>query len=92
MKRRQTFRLYPTGQQEKELSRLFGCTRVVRNHFINIMREAHDKGISLSFNDAEKAATTQLKRTKGYEFLTEVSAVALQQTARNTTRSFREFF
>ena len=38
VKRRQTFRVYPTGQQEKDLSRLFGCTRVVRNHFINIMR------------------------------------------------------
>lgn len=92
MKRRQTFRLYPTGQQRKELSRLFGCTRVVRNHFINIMRDAYNQGTSLSLNDAEKAATTQLKRTKGYEFLTEVSSVPLQQAARTTTRSFREFF
>ena len=92
MKRRQTFRLYPTGQQKRDLSRLFGCTRVVRNYFINTMREAHDKGISLSLNDAEKASTTQLKRIEGYEFLTEVSSVALQQAARNTARSFREFF
>lgn len=92
MKRQQTFRLHPTGQQEKELSQLFGCTRVVRNHFINIMREAHDKGASLSLNDAQKAATTQLKRTEGYEFLAEVSSVVLQQAARNTARSFREFF
>lgn len=92
MKRRQTFQLYPTGQQERDLSRLFGCTRVVRNHFINIMREAHNQGTSLSLNDAEKAATTQLKRTEGYKFLTEVSSVPLQQAARNTARSFREFF
>lgn len=92
MKRRQTFQLYPTGQQERDLSRLFGCTRVVRNHFINIMREAHNQGTSLSLNDAEKAATTQLKRTKGYEFLAGVSSVPLQQAARNTARSFREFF
>ena len=92
MKRRQTFRAYPTGQQEKELSRLFGCTRVVRNHFINIMREAHDQGTQLGLGAAEKAATTELKRTEGYEFLNEVSSVALQQAARNTARSFREFF
>lgn len=92
MKRRQTFRAYPTGQQKKEFSKLFGCTRVVRNHFITIMRQAHQNGEQLSFNTAEKSATTALKRTKGYEFLTEVSAVALQQAARNTTRSFREFF
>lgn len=92
MKRRQTFRLYPTGQQKRDLSRLFGCTRVVRNHFINIMRDAYNQGSPLNLNDAEKVATTQLKRTKGYEFLADVSAVALQQAARNTTRSFREFF
>ncbi|MGX0118217.1 putative transposase [Corynebacterium otitidis] len=92
VKRRQTFRVYPTGQQEKDLSKLFGCTRVVRNHFINIMREAHDQGTALGLGAAEKAATTQLKRTEGYEFLNEVSSVALQQAARNTARSFREFF
>ncbi|MEL4211926.1 RNA-guided endonuclease TnpB family protein [Corynebacterium bovis] len=92
MKRRQTFRVYPTGQQEKELSRLFGCTRVVRNHFIATMRQAHQHGVTLSLSAAEKAATTTLKRTEGYDFLNEVSAVALQQAARNTTRSFREFF
>lgn len=92
MKRRQTFRVYPTGQQEKDLSRLYGCTRVVRNHFINIMREAHDQGTPLGLGAAEKAATTELKRTEGYEFLNEVSSVALQQAARNTARSFREFF
>lgn len=33
-----------------------------------------------------------LKRTEGYEFLAEVSSIALQQAARNTSRSFREFF
>lgn len=92
MKRRQTFRAYPTGQQKKEFSKLFGCTRVVRNHFITIMRQAHHNGEQLSLNAAEKAATTALKRTKGYDFLTEVSAVPLQQAARNTSRSFREFF
>ena len=92
VKRRQTFRVYPTGQQAKELSRLFGCTRVVRNHFITIMQQAHRQGDTLSLSTAEKAATTVLKRTEGYGFLNEVSAVALQQAARNTTRSFREFF
>lgn len=92
VKRRQTFRVYPTGQQEKDLSRLFGCTRVVRNHFINIMREARDQGTPLGLGAAEKAATTELKRTEGYAFLNEVSSVALQQAARNTARSFREFF
>ena len=92
VKRRQTFRVYPTGQQKKDFSKLFGCTRVVRNHFINIMQEAHKQGTPLSLNDAQKIATTQLKRTEGYEFLNEVSSVALQQAARNTARSFREFF
>ncbi|RRO97067.1 transposase [Corynebacterium bovis] len=92
VKRRQTFRAYPTGQQAKELSRLFGCTRVVRNHFITIMQQAHRQGDTLSLSTAEKVATTTLKRTEGYGFLNEVSAVALQQAARNTTRSFREFF
>lgn len=92
VKRRQTFRSYPTGQQAKELSRLFGCTRVVRNHFITIMQQSHQHGGTLSLSTAEKAATTTLKRTEGYGFLNEVSSVALQQAARNTTRSFREFF
>lgn len=92
VKRRQTFRAYPTGQQAKELSRLFGCTRVVRNHFIATMQQAHQQGVALSLVEAEKAATTTLKRTEGYDFLNEVSAVAVQQAARNTTRGFREFF
>lgn len=92
VKRRQTFRVYPTGQQENEFSRLFGCTRVVRNHFIDLMRGAHHNGTPLTLSAAEKASTTALKKSPDFHFLAEVSAVALQQAARNTTRSFREFF
>lgn len=54
--------MYPTGQQEKDLAQLFGCTRVVRNHFINIMREAHGQGTQLGLGAAEKASTTQFFR------------------------------
>lgn len=92
VKRRHTFRAYPTGQQKRELSRLFGCTRVVRNHFINIMQDADKQGTRLGLGDAEKASTTLLKRTPGYEYLNDVSCVPLQQAARNTAKSFREFF
>lgn len=76
----------------KDLSRLFGCTRVVRNHFIDLMRQAREQGVTLSLHDAERTSATELKRHPDFAFLTEVGSVALQQAARTTTRSFREFF
>lgn len=92
MKRRYTTRVYPTGQQRRELAQLFGCTRVVRNRYITLMGQAHAAGTPLSCAQVEKAVTTELKKQEGFEFLQQVSAVPLQQAARDTTASYREFF
>lgn len=92
MKRRHTFRLYPNAEQQHQLSRVFGCVRVVRNAFISQMQSARKSGVTVSLSEMEKKVTTDLKRQEGYHFLSDVSAVALQQSARNTSRSFRNFF
>lgn len=67
------YRLYPTAKQEVLLNKTFGCVRVVWNHNVEMFNK-FDKNLT---EQGQALTTTQLKQK--YEWMSEVSAAALQQ-------------
>jgi len=67
------YRLYPTKQQEVLLNKTFGCVRVVWNHNVEVFNK-FDNNLT---EQESSLTTTQLKRK--HDWMSEVSAAALQQ-------------
>jgi putative transposase len=92
VKRAFRYRFYPTDVQAAELSRTFGCVRLVYNRALaertTVWRTEQRR---LSYADSS-AAPTAWKRTEELSFLTEVSCVPLQQTLRHLHTAFGNFF
>jgi putative transposase len=92
VKRAFRYRSYPSDAQAAELSRTFGCVRLVYNRALaertTVWRTEQRR---LSYTDSS-AALTAWKRTEELSFLTEVSCVPLQQTLRHLHTAFRNFF
>ncbi|MEU1716789.1 RNA-guided endonuclease InsQ/TnpB family protein [Nocardiopsis dassonvillei] len=92
VKRAFRYRFYPSDAQAAELSRTFGCVRLVYNRALAERTAAwHTEQRRLSYIDSS-AALTAWKRTEELSFLTEVSCVPLQQTLRHLHTAFRNFF
>ncbi|CAL9336588.1 IS200_IS605 family transposase ISTel3 [Nocardiopsis dassonvillei] len=92
MKRAFRYRFYPSDAQAAELSRTFGCVRLVYNRALAERTAAWNAEQRwLSYTDSS-AALTAWKRTQELSFLTEVSSVPLQQTLRHLHTAFRNFF
>ena len=84
------YRIYPTKEQQGVLNKTFGCCRFVWNNIL----DWRSKEYSLKGNKINYSATSkQLTKIKSeYQFLKDVSAVALQQTLRNQDVAFSSFF
>lgn len=67
------YRIYPTAKQEVLLNKTFGCVRVVWNHNVEMFNK-FDKNLT---EQEQSLTTTQLKQK--FEWMSEVSAAALQQ-------------
>lgn len=92
MKARYQYRIYPTPQQVKGLNQLFGCTRVVWNDALAIVK-AVPKGEKWPSNaDLQKLVITQAKKTAEREWLADVSVVPLQQSVQDLGVAFKNFF
>ena len=93
MKARYRYRLYPTLSQQISLAKLFGCVRVVWNdaliHCINEYRAGNKKP---SNGALQKQFITQAKKTEDREWLSEVSAIPLQQSLNDLDRAYKNFF
>lgn len=83
-------RLYPNKDQEVLLNKTFGCVRKVWN----VLLDKNLKGY-----EASKASTTPWKQDYNttalkpdYEFLSEVSAAALQQKSRDLKETYSQWF
>lgn len=84
------YRIYPTEDQQVLLSKTFGCTRVIFNHYLNEQQEKYkDKEKHLSNYDINKDIT-KLKDTK--EWLREVDSIALQMAAEDLSVAYENFF
>ncbi|KAM3104386.1 RNA-guided endonuclease InsQ/TnpB family protein [Phormidesmis sp. 146-33] len=88
MKARYQYRFYPTDQQRQSLAQLFGCVRVVWNDALAICKQS-EKFLGYS---KLSAMLTQTKKTEAREWLGSVSSVPLQQSLRQLSVAYKNFF
>ncbi|HSA50798.1 MAG TPA: RNA-guided endonuclease TnpB family protein [Yinghuangia sp.] len=92
VKRAYRYRFYPTGEQAAELSRTFGCVRLVYNKALEERTRAwFGEQRRVSYVESS-AALTAWKKTGELAFLGEVSSVPLQQALRHLQAAFGNFF
>ncbi|QQV91761.1 transposase accessory protein [Klebsiella phage vB_KpM_FBKp34] len=83
-------RFYPTQEQKILLAKTFGSCRFIYNHILAWRKEAYEKDKNkINFAEASRELT---KVKKEYEWLNEVSVVALQQELRNQEKAYSNFF
>ena len=92
MKARYQYRLYPTNQQKRLLSQLFGCVRVVWNNTLAYCQELYQQGEKKPKYTELSKRLTQIKKTKEKQWLTEVSSIPLQQSLRDLETAYSNFF
>ncbi|HET8841589.1 MAG TPA: IS200/IS605 family element RNA-guided endonuclease TnpB [Ktedonobacteraceae bacterium] len=91
-KRAYKYRFYPKEEQAHNLAQTFGCVRFVYNWALNKRKRAYfDEGIKLFTKDLS-AALTELKKAEGTKWLSDVSAVPLQQALRHLDTAYKNFF
>ncbi|MFI9824156.1 RNA-guided endonuclease InsQ/TnpB family protein [Streptomyces sp. NPDC052013] len=92
VKRAFKYRFYPTDEQAAELSRTFGCVRLVYNKALEERTRAwYGEQRRVSYVQSS-AALTEWKKTEELAFLSEVSSVPLQQALRHLQTAFVNFF
>ncbi|MCS7484217.1 RNA-guided endonuclease InsQ/TnpB family protein [Umezawaea endophytica] len=85
------YRFYPTEGQVAELSRTFGCVRLVYNRALEARTTAwRQERRRVGYGDTS-ALLTAWKRTQDLAFLNEVSSVPLQQCLRHQQKAFTNF-
>lgn len=92
VKRAFRYRFYPTHVQAAQLSRTFGCVRLVYNKALAARTQAWEQHRERVGYTATSALLTGWKKTTDLGFLTEVSSVPLQQTLRHLQGAFSNFF
>lgn len=92
VKRGYKYRFYPSPEQAEELSRTFGCVRLVYNKALEARTVAwRDERRHVSYVQSS-AMLTEWKKTQELAFLNEVSAIPLQQTLRHLQKAFVSFW
>ncbi|MFF1682089.1 RNA-guided endonuclease InsQ/TnpB family protein [Streptomyces sp. NPDC058256] len=93
MQLRYAFRIDPGTGQRATLARAFGCARVVYNDAVAARERARREGAPYpGATVLSKALITEAKGTPGRAWLSEVSAVVLQQALRDVERAYTNFF
>ncbi|MFE2520681.1 helix-turn-helix domain-containing protein [Streptomyces mirabilis] len=91
MQLRYAFRLDPGPGQR--VARAFGCARVVYNEAVAARERARREGAAFpSAGVLSKMLITEAKRSPGRQWLSEVSAVVLQQALWDVERAYTNFF
>ncbi|KKZ10510.1 MAG: hypothetical protein TE42_09940 [Candidatus Synechococcus spongiarum SP3] len=93
MQLRHRYRCEPTPGQKIALSQAFGCARVVWNDALELSHRFYQKGEQYpGYVALSKHCITQAKRTPEREWLGEVSASMLQQSAGDLDKAFRSWW
>ncbi|MGD1713901.1 RNA-guided endonuclease InsQ/TnpB family protein [Dapis sp. BLCC M172] len=93
MKARFKYRVYPTCQQKYQLAKLFGCVRVVWNDSLACCQQKYRLGEKKPTNsELQKQFITEAKKTEDREWLSEVSAIPLQQSLNDLNQAYQNFF
>ena len=92
VKRAYKYRFYPSPDQAAELSRTFGCVRLVWNKALDVRTTAwYQRRQRVSYVQSS-AMLTEWKRSEDLAFLSEVSSVPLQQALRHLQSAFGAFW
>jgi putative transposase len=86
------YRFYPTEDQAAELSRTFGCVRLVYNKVLAARTTAWREDQRRIGYAESSALLTGWKRTADLAFLNDVSCVPLQQGLRHLQTAFTNFY
>lgn len=86
------FRLHPTKEQEVLLSKHFGCSRWVYNHFLNERKEQYQRNKKSDNYYAQAKSLTEIKKKAETEWLKEVNSQTLQFALRSLDTAFLNFF
>jgi len=86
------YRIYPNKSQTEMIHKHFGCSRFIYNWALNRKTKAYQESkTKLSCFDLQREIT-QLKKTEGFEWLSEVNSQTLQQTVAHLDTAFSKFF
>jgi putative transposase len=92
VKRAYKYRFYPSPGQAAELSRTFGCVRVVWNRALAERTAAWYQRQERVTYVQSSALLTEWKKSDDLAYLTEVSSVPLQQALRHLQAAFAAFW
>ncbi|MEU9700028.1 transposase [Streptomyces sp. NPDC047981] len=93
MQLRYSFRVYPDALQRTALAKAFGCARVVWNDGLRLRQDAYKQGTERpKAAELSKRLVTEAKKTEERAWLSEVSAVVLQQSLRDLETAYANFF
>lgn len=91
MKIRYTFRAYPSGRQQRQLAKEFGCARHAYNFALRLRTDSYKAGKPINYN-ASSAAWTKHRNDPEFAFLKESSSIPQQQALRHLQTAFSSFF
>ena len=86
------FRIYPNEEQEILLSKHFGCSRFVYNHFLNERKEQYQKDKKSDNYYTQAKTLTDLKKKEEYNWLKEVNSQTIQFSLRCLDTAYVNFF
>ena len=90
---RYRYRCYLDPGQKTLLAKAFGCARVVWNDALALNRQLYqDKGKSFDSGALMKRCITEAKRTKERSWLADASHSVLQQSVRDLSQAFRNWW
>ncbi len=92
MLKRYRYRAYPTPGQLTPINQVFGCTRVVFNDALALCKTEYETTGKKPSSAELSKRLTQSKKTQERAWLSEVSAVPLQQSLRDLERAYKNFF
>jgi putative transposase len=84
------FRIYPNQEQQAFLTKCFGCSRFVYNHFLRVTTDVYTE--SKKHFRYQEWAKLLIQLKKEFEWLTEVNSQSLQQTLKDLESAFVRFF
>ena len=85
------FRLYPNKAQAAALDQWIGACRWCWNQFLEYEQYLYDKTGRFAFHKELSAELPEMKRVPGYEWLTNVPAIALVDVSRSMDLALRDF-
>ena len=86
------FRLYPNKEQQDYLANVFGCCRLVYNHFLNEKKQQYEETKTSDSYNLQSGKLTELRKTEGFEFLNAVPLQSLQCSLRNMHTAYDNFY